>query len=105
MRALDHEVHHASLFKDCAGIRSTCRTRCTRGGACCRAAIGGRRQRARARAEIRLCVDLGWFKHLQGTVAYEWTGAAPVATRAAPASTPESAEREMRARKPTTHNH
>ena len=51
--------------------------------------------------------DPGWYKHPQGTVAYEWTGAAPIATRAAPeAAAPARAAtpaRELRARKPSGH--
>ena len=52
--------------------------------------------------------DPGWYKHPPGTVAREWTGAAPVASRAAPepqrkTSAPAT---EMRVRKPSGHgNH
>jgi manganese oxidase len=51
--------------------------------------------------------DPGWYKHPQGTVAYEWTGAAPVATRAAPEAARTTAPaREVRVRKPSGHgNH
>lgn len=48
--------------------------------------------------------DPGWYKHPQGTVAREWSGPAPVATRAN--SEPRRAadrERELRARKPSGH--
>ena len=49
--------------------------------------------------------DPGWFKHPPGTVAREWTGAAPETPRAA-SSPAVAGEREVRARKPTTqHNH
>jgi len=41
--------------------------------------------------------DPGWYKHPAGTVAYEWKGEAPAATRSAPASTDGSA---LKARKP-----
>jgi FtsP/CotA-like multicopper oxidase with cupredoxin domain len=49
--------------------------------------------------------DPGWYKHPAGTVAYEWTGEAPVPAKAAPA--PAAApDREFRARKPETgHKH
>jgi FtsP/CotA-like multicopper oxidase with cupredoxin domain len=51
--------------------------------------------------------DPGWFKHPQGKVAYEWTGAAPVTTRAAPeqkrAAQAVPIEREVRVRKPAGH--
>jgi len=51
--------------------------------------------------------DPGWFKHPQGTVAYEWTGAAPVASRASPerkrATQVSAVDREVRARKPAGH--
>ena len=52
--------------------------------------------------------DPGWYQHPQGTVAREWTGAAPAADRAAPqvkdkpASSP--VEREFRVRKPNGHS-
>jgi hypothetical protein len=49
--------------------------------------------------------DPGWYKHPQGTVAHEWTGAAPAASRATPE--PQSAAarptNELRARKPSGH--
>jgi manganese oxidase len=47
--------------------------------------------------------DPGWYQHPKGTVAHEWTGAAPVAQRATPNpkdKTP-AVEQELRARKPT----
>jgi hypothetical protein len=48
----------------------------------------------------------GWYKHPQGTVAYEWNGAAPVASRAAPPPAAAPADKEIRARKPTApHKH
>jgi FtsP/CotA-like multicopper oxidase with cupredoxin domain len=52
--------------------------------------------------------DPGWYKHPQGTVAYEWTGATPVAQSAeaesrAAASRATSPGRELRARKPSGH--
>ena len=53
--------------------------------------------------------DPGWYNHPAGTVAYEWTGAIPVAQQAAPRDltlktqqTPQPA-REFRVRKPTRH--
>jgi len=54
--------------------------------------------------------DPGWYKHPQGTVAYEWTGATPVATRPAPEIKPPARAavpaQEVRVRKPTGHgNH
>jgi FtsP/CotA-like multicopper oxidase with cupredoxin domain len=50
--------------------------------------------------------DPGWYSHPQGTVAYEWTGATPVASRAMPQSRAPSADKELRARKPTgSHKH
>jgi hypothetical protein len=52
--------------------------------------------------------DPGWYKHPRGTVAYEWKGAPPVATRAGPESTRTARtiapERELRARKPAGRN-
>ena len=51
--------------------------------------------------------DPGWYKHPQGTVAYEWTGAAPVAERAQPAQQQaadgSAGAAELRARKPSGH--
>ena len=51
--------------------------------------------------------DPGWYKHPQGTVAYEWTGTAPVASRAAPeqkrTTQTAPAARELRVRKPSGH--
>ncbi len=54
--------------------------------------------------------DPGWYKQPPGTVAYEWTGAAPVASHTEPQSASAkpsaSAPAELRARKPTGHgNH
>jgi FtsP/CotA-like multicopper oxidase with cupredoxin domain len=50
--------------------------------------------------------DPGWYKHPRSTVAREWTGAVPVASRAAPesrsATKTGAAQREVRVRKPTT---
>jgi len=53
--------------------------------------------------------DPGWYQHPAGSIAYEWTGEAPLAQRAAPidararpAATTAPA-REYRARKPTGH--
>jgi FtsP/CotA-like multicopper oxidase with cupredoxin domain len=48
--------------------------------------------------------DPGWYQHPAGTVAYEWNGTTPVATRA-PAAEPKPASqgRELRARKPAGH--
>jgi hypothetical protein len=43
----------------------------------------------------------GWFKHPPGTVAREWTGPAPAATSAAPA-TPGAGERVLQVRKPAS---
>jgi hypothetical protein len=51
--------------------------------------------------------DPGWYKHPQGTVAYEWTGAEPAAQRASeqPAAKASAIPpgRELKARKPTGH--
>jgi hypothetical protein len=50
--------------------------------------------------------DPGWYKHPAGTVAYEWTGAAPVAASAAaePRTSPTAAaSKGYRARKPSGH--
>jgi hypothetical protein len=51
--------------------------------------------------------DPGWYKHPQGSVAYEWTGAAPAAQRDGPKSKDKTAkspvELEFRARKPAGH--
>ena len=47
--------------------------------------------------------DPGWYRHPEGTLAREWTGAAPAAQRAAPerkSAGRGGAERELRARKP-----
>jgi FtsP/CotA-like multicopper oxidase with cupredoxin domain len=46
--------------------------------------------------------DPGWYEHPKGTVAYEWTGAAPAASRSA-SPAPTSGEKELRARKPSGH--
>ena len=46
--------------------------------------------------------DPGWYKHPQGKVAYEWSGALPAETRAEPA---KSGGIEMKARKPGGHSH
>ena len=52
--------------------------------------------------------DPGWYQHPKGTVAYEWTGAAPVARRAPLAprggTAARAVNREFHARKPTGHN-
>ncbi|MFN0191491.1 MAG: multicopper oxidase domain-containing protein, partial [Aestuariivirga sp.] len=45
--------------------------------------------------------DPGWYKHPPGTVAYEWTGAAPLAERAAPAA--KQPGPTVKVRKPTGH--
>ena len=45
--------------------------------------------------------DPGWYKHPPGTVAYEWTGEAPVAERQA---APPAGGMEMKARKPSGHS-
>ena len=51
--------------------------------------------------------DPGWYKHPQGTVAYEWTGAAPIAAEVQPAerksAAPTARATELRARKPSGH--
>jgi manganese oxidase len=52
-----------------------------------------------ARGDYR---DPGWYQHPPGTVAYEWTGEAPAAARAEPASTP-AAGSALKARKPSGH--
>ena len=52
--------------------------------------------------------DPGWYKHPQGTVAYEWKGGAPVAQRESPPAASvvrAPAEREVQVRKPTHHDH
>ena len=46
--------------------------------------------------------DPGWYKHPIGSVAYEWTGSAPLAQRAEPERL-GSAATEWRARKPAGH--
>ena len=47
--------------------------------------------------------DPGWYKHPQGTVAYEWTGA-PLASDQAPAHTASQPNaNEFRAVKPSAH--
>jgi hypothetical protein len=48
--------------------------------------------------------DPGWYQHPKGTVAYEWTGAAPSVQRADPGTAPRAtSDRELRARKPSGH--
>ena len=47
--------------------------------------------------------DPGWYKHPQGTVAWEWTGAAPAASRA-PAGPGPGPAAKYRARKPSKHS-
>jgi hypothetical protein len=47
--------------------------------------------------------DPGWYKHPPGTVAREWTGAAPKVARAESGAT--KAGIELRARKPGNHSH
>ncbi|MGQ0750228.1 MAG: multicopper oxidase family protein [Betaproteobacteria bacterium] len=50
--------------------------------------------------------DPGWYKHPEGLVAYEWTGAPPVASRAEPQSGAVAPGKELRARKPSgSHKH
>jgi manganese oxidase len=47
--------------------------------------------------------DPGWYKHPKGTVAYEWTGAAPeVSRQAGPA--PPAGDAGLSARKPSGHS-
>ena len=46
--------------------------------------------------------DPGWYAHPKGSAAYEWTGAPPAATSAAPA---KGEAVELRARKPGDHSH
>ncbi len=46
--------------------------------------------------------DPGWYRHPPGTVAREWTGAMPAATRAMPAAA--AAGVEVKARKPSGHS-
>jgi hypothetical protein len=48
--------------------------------------------------------DPGWYKHPKGTVAYEWTGDVPAATKA-PEASPAAAGVDYRARKPQGHHH
>jgi hypothetical protein len=51
--------------------------------------------------------DPGWYKHPQGTVAYEWSGAEPAAQRAsvepAAKTSAKPTGRELKARKPSGH--
>ena len=51
--------------------------------------------------------DPGWYKHPKGTVAYEWTGATPIAERARPSerktNQPGTQDAQYRARKPSGH--
>src|SRR5687768_18069718 len=52
--------------------------------------------------------DPGWYKHPAGTVAYEWTGEAPVAAREQPqvqraGSSAAKPAPTLRARKPSGH--
>ena len=50
--------------------------------------------------------DPGWYRHPQGTVAYEWNGPAPVASRAegqTSAAQPANQTEEYRAHKPSGH--
>jgi hypothetical protein len=51
--------------------------------------------------------DPGWFKHPQGTVAYEFTGAPPEPARAAApkAAAKPTADVEVTVRKPNHHRH
>jgi len=46
--------------------------------------------------------DPGWYAHPKGSAAYEWTGAPPATTSAAPA---KGEAVELRARKPVDHSH
>jgi len=46
--------------------------------------------------------DPGWYKHPPGTVAYEWTGEPPAATRREAGST-RAAEPALRVKKPAGH--
>jgi len=46
--------------------------------------------------------DPGWYAHPKGSAAYEWTGAPPATTSAAPA---KGEAVELRARKPGDHSH
>ena len=48
--------------------------------------------------------DPGWYRHPAGTVAYEWSGALPVANRAKPAVQSSQTGAEMRVRKPSGHS-
>jgi hypothetical protein len=49
--------------------------------------------------------DPGWYRHPHGTVAYEWTGATPVATAQGPTASRSTtaSERVLHARKPSGH--
>ena len=47
--------------------------------------------------------DPGWYQHPQGTVAYEWSGASPVAARAQPEQKSSASVPALRARKPSGH--
>jgi manganese oxidase len=44
----------------------------------------------------------GWFKHPEGTVAWEWNGDVPEPSRAA---APEADARTLHVQKPKAHNH
>jgi hypothetical protein len=48
--------------------------------------------------------DPGWYRHPPGTVAYEWTGALSVASRAKPEVQSSQSGAEMRVRKPSGRN-
>jgi FtsP/CotA-like multicopper oxidase with cupredoxin domain len=48
--------------------------------------------------------DPGWYKHPAGTIAYEWTGAMPAATKA-PSTGSTAPAIEMRVQKPQSHKH
>jgi hypothetical protein len=45
--------------------------------------------------------DPGWYQHPQGTVAYAWSGQAPLAAREA---APKTSGRALKVRKPGTHS-
>ncbi|OYO27757.1 multicopper oxidase family protein [Janthinobacterium sp. PC23-8] len=47
--------------------------------------------------------DPGWYRHPQGSLAYEWTGALPEPARGQGAGKPAAAAVEMSVRKPTGH--
>jgi len=66
--------------------------------------MGGMFTVVKVRADVKAgdYRDPGWYKHPAGSVAREWTGAAPAKTSAEPA---KATGVEMKARKPGGHSH